>query len=216
MEPELYLPSHDDKLVILDEGHRVPNVFQILRGLIDRNRRAGRRTGQFLLLGSASIDPSNHPEKRWHGRIAYLEMQPGDGLEVPVDALERLWLLGGFTDSFLASSDHGSMRWRQDFIRNYLERDIPRLGRRIPAETLKRFWNMLAHHQSGLLDAAELARSLGVDGKTVVLPRSSCRPAIGASSRTLACQCRQAVGQIAKSLCQGQRHRPCAAWAGKR
>lgn len=166
-EPELYLASHDDRLVILDEVHRLPNVFQILRGLIDRNRRAGRRTGQFLLLGSASIDLLKQSGETLAGRIAYLEMQPVDGLEVPVNALERLWLRGGFPDSFLASSDRGSMRWRQDFIRTYLERDIPLLGPRIPAETLRRFWTMLAHHQSGLLNAAELARSLGVDGKTI-------------------------------------------------
>lgn len=166
-EPELYLATHDDKLVILDEVHRLPNVFQILRGLIDRNRRAGRRTGQFLLLGSASIDLLKQTGESLAGRIAYLEMQPVDGLEVPEEALERLWLRGGFPDSFLASSDRGSLRWRQDFIRTYLERDIPLLGPRIPAETLRRFWTMLAHHQSGLLNAAELARSLGVDGKTV-------------------------------------------------
>ncbi|MGP4670090.1 ATP-binding protein [Agrobacterium pusense] len=166
-EAELYLASHADKLVILDEVHRLPNVFQILRGLIDRNRRAGRRTGQFLLLGSASIDLLKQSGETLAGRIAYLEMQPVDGLEVPEDALERLWLRGGFPDSFLASSDRASMRWRQDFIRTYLERDIPLLGPRIPAETLRRFWTMLAHHQSGLLNAAELARSLGVDGKTV-------------------------------------------------
>lgn len=165
-EPELYLASHDDKLVILDEIHRLPDVFQILRGLIDRNRRVGRRAGQFLLLGSASIDLKQSGESL-AGRIAYLEMQPVDGLEVPEEALERLWLRGGFPDSFLASSDRGSMRWRQDFIRTYLERDIPLLGPRIPAETLRRFWTMLAHHQSGLLNAADLARSLGVDGKTV-------------------------------------------------
>lgn len=166
-EPELYLASHDDKLVILDEVHRLPNLFQILRGLIDRNRRAGRRSGQFLLLGSASIDLLKQSGETLAGRIAYLEMQPVDGLEVPSDALDTLWLRGGFPDSFLASSDRASMRWRQDFIRTYLERDIPLLGPRIPAETLRRFWTMLAHHQSGLLNAAELARSLGVDGKTV-------------------------------------------------
>jgi uncharacterized protein len=166
-EPELYLASHDDKLVILDEVHRLPNVFQILRGLIDRHRRAGRRTGQFLLLGSASIDLLKQSGETLAGRIAYLEMQPVDGLEVPEDALERLWLRGGFPDSFLASSARASLRLRQDFIRTYLERDIPLLGPRIPAETLRRFWTMLAHHQSGLLNAAELARSLGVDGKTV-------------------------------------------------
>lgn len=166
-EPELYLASHGDKLVILDEVHRLPDVFQILRGLIDRNRRSGRRAGQFLLLGSASIELLKQSGETLAGRIAYLEMQPVDGLEVPADALGKLWLRGGFPDSFLASSDRGSMRWRQDFIRTYLERDIPLLGPRIPAETLRRFWTMLAHHQSGLLNAAELARSLGVDGKTV-------------------------------------------------
>lgn len=166
-EPELYLASHGDKLVILDEVHRLPDVFQILRGLIDRNRRSGRRAGQFLLLGSASIELLKQSGETLAGRIAYLEMQPVDGLEVPADALGKLWLRGGFPDSFLASSDRGSMRWRQGFIRTYLERDIPLLGPRIPAETLRRFWTMLAHHQSGLLNAAELARSLGVDGKTV-------------------------------------------------
>lgn len=111
-EPELYLASHDDKLVILDEVHRLPNVFQILRGLIDHNRRAGRRTGQFLLLGSAFIDLLKQSGETLAGRIAYLEMQPVDGMEVPADALERLWLRGGFPDSFLAFSDRGSMRWR--------------------------------------------------------------------------------------------------------
>lgn len=165
-EPELYLSSHDDKLVILDEVHRAPGVFQILRGLIDRNRRAGRRAGQFLLLGSASIDLLKQSGETLAGRIAYLEMQPLDGLEVSAEALDALWLRGGFPDSFLAASDRGSIRWRQDFIRTYLERDIPLLGPRIPAETLRRLWTMLAHHQSGLLNAAELARSLGVDGKT--------------------------------------------------
>lgn len=88
-------------------------------------------------------------------------------LEVPPADLETLWLRGGFPDSFLAANDRVGLRWRQDFIRTYLERDIPQLGPRIPAETLRRFWMMPAHHQSGLLNAAELARSLGVDGKTV-------------------------------------------------
>ncbi|MGL3609054.1 ATP-binding protein [Rhizobium sp. G187] len=166
-EPELYLSQHADKLVILDEVHRLPNLFQTLRGLIDRNRRAGRRTGQFLLLGSASIDLLKQSGETLAGRISYLEMQPIDGLEVASKDLEQLWLRGGFPDSFLAADDRSSLRWRQDFIRTYLERDIPQLGPRIPAETLRRFWTMLAHHQSGLHNAAELARSLGVDGKTV-------------------------------------------------
>ncbi|RWB51053.1 ATP-binding protein [Mesorhizobium sp.] len=166
-EPELYLAEHEDKLVILDEVHRLPNLFQNLRGLIDRGRRRGRKTGRFLLLGSASIDLLKQSGETLAGRIAYLEMHPIDGLEVGVADLSKLWVRGGFPDSFLATSDRVSQRWRLDFIRTYLERDIPLLGPRIPAETLRRFWTMLAHHQAGLLNAAEFARALGVDGKTV-------------------------------------------------
>lgn len=166
-EPELYLSQHNDKLVILDEVHRLPDLFQNLRGLIDRGRRSGRKAGHFLLLGSASIDLLKQSGETLAGRIAYLEMRPIDGLEVPANDLNSLWLRGGFPDSFLAANDRVSQRWRQDFIRTYLERDIPLLGPRIPAETLRRFWTMLAHHQSGLLNAAEIARALGVDGKTV-------------------------------------------------
>lgn len=166
-EPELYLASHEDKLVILDEVHRLPGLFQNLRGLIDRGRRSGLRTGRFLLLGSASIDLMKQSSETLAGRIAYLEMHPLDGLEVVPREVSSLWVRGGFPESFLAPSDRASLRWRQDFIRSYLERDIPMLGPRIPAETLRRFWTMLAHHQSGLLNAAEFARALGVDGKTV-------------------------------------------------
>ncbi len=166
-EPELYLAQHEDKLVILDEVHRLPNLFQNLRGLIDSGRRKGLRSGRFLLLGSASVDLLRQSGESLAGRIAYLEMRPLDGLEVPAGDIGRLWARGGFPDSFLAPNDGVSRRWRQDFIRTYLERDIPQLGPRIPAETLRRFWTMLAHHQSGLLNAADFARSLGVDGKTV-------------------------------------------------
>lgn len=166
LEPELYLAGHADKLVILDEVHRLPNLFQNLRGLIDRARRAGRRTGSFLLLGSASVDLLRQSGESLAGRIAYLELGPIDVLEVP-DAAETLWLRGGFPDSLLAASDAASLRWRMNFIRTYLERDIPQFGPRIPAETLRRFWTMLAHHQGGLLNAAALARGLGVDGKTI-------------------------------------------------
>ena len=166
-EPELYLSNFENKLVILDEVHRVPNLFQNLRGLIDRGRRKGIRTGRLLLLGSASIDLLKQSGESLAGRIAYLELAPIDGLEVRENELQNLWLRGGFPDSLLAASDRVSLRWRQDFIRTYLERDIPMLGPRIAAETLRRFWTMLAHRQSGLLNAAEFARSLGVDGKTV-------------------------------------------------
>lgn len=166
-EPELFLADHENELVILDEVHRSPDLFQILRGLIDRGRRKGIRTGRFLLLGSASIDLLRQSGESLAGRISYIEMGPLDALEVARDDLETLWVRGGFPDSYLARSDRQSQRWRQDFIRTYLERDIPVLGSRIPAETLRRFWTMLAHHQSGLLNAAEFARGLGVDGKTI-------------------------------------------------
>lgn len=166
-EPELYLESHADRLIILDEVHRMPDLFQILRGLIDRGRRKGRKSGRFLLLGSASIDLMAQSGESLAGRISYLEMRPFDALETVEADSEQLWIKGGFPESFLAASDQLSQRWRRDFIRTYLERDIPMLGPRIPAETLRRFWTMLAHHQSGLLNASEFARSLGVDSKTV-------------------------------------------------
>ncbi|WP_461160412.1 ATP-binding protein [Sphingobium sp. TomMM35A] len=166
-EPELYLSAHEDKLVILDEVHRVPELFRLLRGLIDRGRRKGLRAGQFLLLGSASMNLLAQSGESLAGRISYLEMGPLDALEIAGPDIERLWIRGGFPDSYLAGSDRSSQRWRQDFIRTYLEREIPAIGPRIPAETLRRFWTMLAHHQSGLLNASEFARSLGVTSQTV-------------------------------------------------
>ncbi len=166
-EPELYLAAHTDELVILDEVHRMPNIFQTLRGLIDQGRRSGRKTGRFLLLGSASMDLLHQSGESLAGRIAYLELGPIDILEAGADLGDALWVRGGFPESLLAGSDADSLRWRLDFIRTYLERDIPQFGPRIPAETLRRLWTMLAHHQSGLLNAADFARGLGVDGKTV-------------------------------------------------
>lgn len=164
---ELYLAEHQDKLVILDEVQRAPNLFQSLRGLIDRGRRQGRRFGRFLLLGSASVELLQQSSETLAGRIAYLELTPFDALELAEDQTDLLWLRGGFPDSVLSNRNDVSIQWRQNFIRTYLERDIPRLGPRIPAETLRRFWTMLAHNQGELLNAARLASSLGVDGKTV-------------------------------------------------
>lgn len=165
-DPELYLVAQADRLVILDEVHRRPDLFRNLRGLIDQGRREGRRTGRFLLLGSASMDLLRQSGESLAGRIAYLELGPISPREYP-GGMDRLWLRGGFPDSLLAADDGASLRWRGDFIRTYLERDIPQMGPRIAAETLRRFWTMLAHRQGGLLNAADLARALGVDGKTV-------------------------------------------------
>ena len=166
-DPELYLSDHEDRLVVLDEVQRVPDLFQSLRGLIDRGRRHGRRTGRFLLLGSASIDLLRQSGETLAGRIAYLELNPFDVLEVGGEDQDALWVRGGFPDSFLAKDDGGSLSWRENFIRTYLERDVPLLGPRIPAETLRRLWVMLAHTQGGLLNAASLSRGLGVAGRTI-------------------------------------------------
>ena len=166
-EPELYLPQHADKLVILDEIQRTPQLFRSLRGLIDAGRRRGRGKGRFLVLGSASIELLKQSSESLAGRIRYLELAPIDAGEAGGERLATLWLRGGFPESFLAPSDAASLRWRTDFIRTYLERDVPQLGPRIPAETLRRLWTMLAHQQGGLLNAAALARALAVDGKTV-------------------------------------------------
>ena len=169
-QPELYLADHLDKLVILDGIHRAPGLFPVLRGLIDQARRDGRRAGQYLLLGSASLDLLQQSGETLAGRIAYVELGPLNILEIGAepshDSPDLLWLRGGFPDSFTAPGDARSLRWRQNFIRTYLERDIPQFGPRIAAATLRRFWTMLAHHQSGMLNVAQLARNLGVDVKT--------------------------------------------------
>jgi len=169
-DPELYLNQHEDRLVILDEIHRVPGIFETLRSLIDRRRRKGNRSRHFLLLGSASIDLLHQSAETLAGRIAYEELTPLSVAEVAdsePNAANRLWVRGGFPDSFLAASDENSLRWRTAFIQTYLERDVPVLGPRIPAETLRRYWQMLAHNQGQMLNAAQLASGLGVSGNTV-------------------------------------------------
>jgi predicted AAA+ superfamily ATPase len=165
--PVRYFADHEKDLVILDEVHRVPELFQRLRGVIDRGRRQGNENGRFLLLGSAAMDLLRQSGESLAGRISYLELGPFDALEVTPGATEILWVRGGFPRSFLADDDALSVEWRRNFIRTYLERDVPQFGSRIPAETLRRFWTMLAHNQAQMLNAANLARSLGVDGKTV-------------------------------------------------
>ena len=166
VQAELYLESHLDKLVILDEVHRAPGLFPVLRGLIDEARRRGRASGQYLLLGSACLDLLQQSGETLAGRIAYLELGPLSVLETGKDSGEMLWLRGGFPQSLNAPTDARSLRWRENFIRTYLERDIAQFGPRIAAETLRRFWTMLAHHQGGMLNVAQLARNLGVDAKT--------------------------------------------------
>lgn len=165
--PSQYLEDHESDLVILDEVHRVPEIFQQLRGVIDRGRRRGKANGRLLLLGSAAMDLLKQSGESLAGRVSYLELGPFDVLEAGAAATNTLWVRGGFPRSFLAESDELSLQWRRDFTRTYLERDIPQFGPRIPAETLRRFWTMLAHNQAQILNAASLARGLAVDGKTV-------------------------------------------------
>ena len=164
---DAYCERNADRLVVMDEIQRVPDLFEPIRGVIDRRRREGRRTGHFLFLGSASIDRLRQSGETLAGRVAYCEMQPLNVREVGDDGLERLWQRGGFPDSLLAGGEDESFEWRFDFIQTYLERHIPTLGPRIPAETLRRFWTMLAHNQGQTFNASLLAKSLGLSGVTV-------------------------------------------------
>ena len=166
-DPNQYLAANEGRLVVLDEVHRTPELFQVLRGVIDRGRRKGLRAGRFLMLGSASMELMKQSGESLAGRVAYVDLAPVNALEANATDVARLWVRGGFPDSFLGESDEHSVLWRANFIQSYLQRDIPELGPRIPAETLRRFWTMLAHGQGGVLNAAQPARRLGVDGKTV-------------------------------------------------
>lgn len=165
--PELYLAERLDRLVVLDEVHRVPGLFPVLRGLIDRARRSGRRSGLYLLLGSASLDLLQQAGESLAGRIAYRELTPFNVQELPEAEHTRLWVRGGFPESHLARTPAASLRWRQDFIRTYVERDIPLFGGRVGSEALRRLWGMLAHQQGALVNASVLARSLALDMRTV-------------------------------------------------
>src|SRR5580704_3065677 len=168
-DPAAFLSRYEDRLVVLDEIHRVPEIFSTLRGLIDRGRRHGRKTGRFLILGSASMDLLRQSSESLAGRIAYVEMGPLNVLETAAASADTtaLWIRGGFPESYLASSDRNSLEWRKDFIRTYLERDVPLLGPRVPAETLDRLWTMLAHEQAAILNASRLATALMISAQTV-------------------------------------------------
>lgn len=167
---EAFHVENSDKLIILDEVQRLPEIFAPLRGIIDQERRKGNRAGQFLFLGSASIDLLQQSSESLAGRIAYMELHPIDATEYAdnsLDKLNSLWVRGGFPESLLSASDQNSLDWRHDFIKTYLERDIPQLGPRIPAETLERFWTMLAHNQGFVLNASQFARNLDVTSTTI-------------------------------------------------
>ena len=166
-DPALFLGHYEDRLVILDEIHRVPEMFQELRGLVDRGRRRGKRHGRFLILGSASMDLMRQSGESLAGRIEYLELYPFNVLELPLKSIQGLWIRGGFPGSFLANNDKNSFIFRENFIRTYLERDIPQLAGRLLPKTLERLWMMLAHSQGTLLNASKFASALSLTQPTV-------------------------------------------------
>ena len=168
-EPEQYFDLHKGKLIILDEIQRVPELYPILRGVIDKRRKEGYRYGQFLILGSASLELIKQSSESLAGRIAYEELFALNLLEVQKEdnSLERLWLRGGFPDSFLARSNAASLRWRNNFITTYLERDIPQIAQFIPANRLRRLWTMLAHLQGTQLNMSQLGGSMGLSSPTI-------------------------------------------------
>ena len=171
-DPEAYFLAHQNQLVILDEVQRVPDLFAVLRGVIDQRRRNGESSGQFLLLGSASGVLLQQTSESLAGRVAQLELTPFQAREILTSSaaaadMNSLWVRGGFPLSWLAQSDSSSLTWREAFITTYLERDIPALGPRIPATTLRRLWTMLAHSQGELLDQSKLAGALAISGQTV-------------------------------------------------
>jgi uncharacterized protein len=168
-DPLDYLGRQGGRLTILDEVHRAPDIFEVLRVLVDRRRRGGERAGHFLVLGSASPDLLRQSSESLAGRITFIELTSVrlDELEGASPDLESLWLRGGFPESLLARSDADSLVWRQAFLRTYLERDVPMLGPRVPAETLRRLWTMLAHNQGQTLNASRLASGLAVSGQSV-------------------------------------------------
>lgn len=164
-----FLRAQSGKLVVIDEIHRAPGLFEILRGIIDDRRGAGDRAGHFLLLGSAALDLMRQSTESLAGRVAYVELAPIDAGELPrrSPGVNQLWVRGGFPQSLLAEDDADSLTWRRDFLRSYLERDVPMFAPRLPAETIARLWGMLAHGQGTLLNQSRLASSLGVSAPAV-------------------------------------------------
>jgi len=162
-EPELFFERHSNSLISIDEIQRLPDLFPTLRGIVDKNKR----NAQFLVLGSASRDLIKQSSESLAGRISYIEIMPFNIVEVSPQNREKLWLRGGFPMSFLAKSDERSAKWRENYIRTYLERDIPQLGFNIPAKSIERLWIMLAHSHGQILNSSKIASSLGVSSHTV-------------------------------------------------
>jgi hypothetical protein len=161
-DPKLALEPLDG-LVVIDEIQRLPDLFPLLRVLVDRPEGSTR----FLVLGSAGPELLRQSSETLAGRIAYHELPPLRLDEVGIEAQDRLWLRGGFPRSFLAADDAQSLRWREAFVRTFLERDLPQLGVSVPATTMHRFWTMVAHYHGQRWNGSEIGRSLGVTTPTI-------------------------------------------------
>lgn len=169
-DPSTFFASTEGRLVIIDEVQRMPALFPILRSVIDKRRRKGIRTNQFLLLGSSTLTLSRQASESLAGRVIYLDLQPFHYLEVADTGdvhLDHHWLYGGFPESYFPFDVDRSYRWRKSFIRTYLERDIQLFGMQVPIETLRNFWTMLAHHQGGEFNSSRMATALGISSVTV-------------------------------------------------
>ena len=171
-DTEAYLRRFENKLLIIDEVQRQPDLFRLLRGLVDIRKRSGEATGHFLLLGSASRDLIQHSSETLAGRIRFLELSPfsvREAYQADPSSFdwEKLWLRGGFPESYLAATDDDSWDWRSDFISSYVERDIPLMGPQIAATTMRRLWSMLAHSNAQQVNFSRLGESLGVSYKTI-------------------------------------------------
>ncbi|MFH1729490.1 MAG: ATP-binding protein [Pseudomonadota bacterium] len=162
-DAEAYFEQNKNKLICLDEIQQAPNIFKIIRAMVDKTNNAG----QFLILGSASRDLIKQSSETLAGRISYLELTPFSILEIKKENIRKHWSRGGLPLSFLAKSKELSYNWRINYIRSFLERDIPQLGFNIPAKTLQRFWTMLAHVHAQTLNASKLADSMGVSSHTI-------------------------------------------------
>lgn len=169
-EPELYLSQQSGKCVIIDEVQRKPELFPLIRSLVDERKREGEKSAQFLILGSASKELLKQSSESLAGRIAYLELTPFGNLEVVKDdnkLMNQHWIRGGYPDSFLAVSKEDSMEWRRQFISTFVERDLNQLGVDVSSEGIKRLWSMLAYSQGSILNASNYADGLGVSSVTV-------------------------------------------------
>lgn len=171
-DAENYLKRFSDQLLIIDEVQRKPDLFRLLRGIVDERKRNGETSGHFLLLGSSSADLLQKSSESLAGRIRYLELTPFTINELYENeraafSLEKLWLRGGFPGSYLAATEQESWEWRRDFFVTYVERDIPNLGVGVPPAQLKRFWKMLAHYHGNQINFSELGRSLETSHTTI-------------------------------------------------